>query len=412
METSYFLIISILLLLLLSAFFSGSEAALFSLPAARLKSYRTNADARRRLVASLLSRPRDLLVTIFILNTAVNILLQNVAASLFGDFSGWILKVGVPLVLTLIFGEILPKYIGLQHNFQVSYLVTPLIAFLQKLMRPVCQAIISITTPLSRILFFYLRKAPEITHEELQHILKTSEQHGVFTKDEGEILSGYIYLQDATAKELMRPRDEILFYNIQDPLTTLLHLLIDERCSRVPVCEGILDNVVGIISVKNFFTHRLQIMEPKDLLSILAKPFYIPESTPARLLMRRFAEQQQTLALIVNEYGSITGLLTYEDLLEVVIGEIPDSRDQGHLYTKSGEYEIIASGKLELEEFNDLFGVNFISPNEMVTIGGWLMERLGEIPKSGSSYELDHFLFQVLAATDNRIRRLYIRKLR
>lgn len=411
METAIY-IAAIIILILCSGYFSGSEAALFSLPSTRIKAYQTDPNPRKRLVANLLLRPRDLLVTVFMLNTVVNILLQNVASNLFGDIASWALKVGVPLALTLVFGEILPKYIGLQNNIAFSYLVAPVINFLQNVLKPIRQATIAVTTPISRAMFFFLKKEPEISKEELEHILKTSEEHGIFNADEGELISGYLYLQDAQVWEMMWPREDILYYNIQEPLTKLTYLLIDQECSRIPVCDEELDKVIGIISAKQYFLHRNKLKTPKDLLPILSKPFYIPESTPARMLLRRFSEQDQVLALVVDEYGSITGLITREDLMEAVIGEIVDRRDQASLYTKAGENEIIASGKMELDEFNEHFGVSLESESNMVTIGGWLIEHLGEIPKSGNKFELQGFLFQILASTPSRIRRLYIRKLK
>lgn len=410
MEITLFLA-AIVLLTLSSAYFSGSEAALFSLPATRLKVYQSDNNPRKRLISSLLSKPHDLLVTIFMMNTLVNILLQNVAANLFGEFSSWILKVGVPLVITLVFGEILPKYIGLQINTAFSYVVAPSINFMQNLLKPIRQLTVAITAPISKFMFFFLKKEESISKEELKHILKTSEEHGIFSSDEGELITGYLELQDSTVKDWMRPREDILYYSLEDPLSKLTHILVDEECSRLPVCEKDLDNVLGILTAKQYFLHRDSITLPEHLKPILQKPFYIPETTLARILLRRFYETRQTIALVVDEYSSISGLITHEDLFEVIIGEISDKRDQVQHFTRAGENEIIASGKLELSEFNDLFNSQLVSPENMTTIGGWLTEYLGEIPKSGSTYESNGFFFQVLAATPSRIRRLYIRKL-
>lgn len=410
MDTT-FLIITMLFLVFWSGYFSGSEAALFSLPTTRLKSYRSDPDPRKRLIAALVNRPRDLLVTIFTLNTLVNILLQNTASHFFGDMASWVLKVGVPLVITLIFGEVIPKYIGLQNNLSFAYAVAPVINFLQNMLAPIRKATIAITAPISRIMFFYLKKEDEISEEEVRHILKTSQEHGVFNPEEGELILGYLQLQDAQVRELMRPREDILYYDIHEPLTKLTYLFVDQACSKIPVCDQDLNNILGIISAKQFFVKRDNIQAPENIKPLLTKPLFVPESIPARLLLRRFEEQNQVMALAVDEYGSITGLITHEDLLEVVVGEIADQRDKTRLYTRAGPNEIIASGKLELEEFNEIFGVNLESASNMMTIGGWLTEQLGEIPKSGTKHELHNFLFQVLASTPNRLRRLYIRKL-
>src|SRR5690606_13399137 len=132
-------------------------------------------------------------------------------------------KVGVPLILTLVFGEIIPKYIGMQNNASVAYLVAPLINQFQIWLKPLRHWIIAITYPISRLLFFYLEKEDSISKEELEHVLKTSEQHGVLSPDEAELVSGYLNLQDSIVKELMRPREDILYYNINDPLTKLTY---------------------------------------------------------------------------------------------------------------------------------------------------------------------------------------------
>lgn len=133
---------------------------------------------------------------------------------------------------------------------------------------------------------------------------------------------------------------------------------------------------------------------------------------PAKALLRQMYEKQVSLATVVDEYGSVSGLITIEDLVETVVGEITDRRDEKSRYTRSGEDVIIASGKLELIDFEDIFNIPLTSENHMLTLGGWLTEQLGEIPKSGTKYLTDQFLFHVLAADPNRIRRIYVRRLK
>jgi CBS domain containing-hemolysin-like protein len=407
----FFSVLILLVLTLASAYFSSAETALFSLSSTKIKAYQYNADPRKRLISKLVLQPRDLLVTIFMLNTLVNILIQNAASSMFGAAAGWGLKVGFPLVLMLVLGEIIPKSIGLQNNLRLSYLFAPSIDFLQNFLRPIRKAIIAVTAPISRFLFFYLRPEESISKEELKHVLKTSQEHGVLHHDEAEFVWGYLSLQDTLVKELMRPRDDILYYDISEPLSKLIYLFVDQECSRLPICDKSIQNIIGILSAKTFFLHRHELTSGNQLIPLLSKPYYVPETTPARILLRRFDEQNEVLAIVVDEYGSVSGLITQEDIIEVVIGEISDLRDVRSLYTQAGKNEIIASSRLELSEFNDLFQVDLTSESNMVTIGGWLIEQLGDIPKSGTKYEAHGFLFQVLAADPNRIRRLYIRKL-
>jgi putative hemolysin len=405
--------ISILIFLTFcSGYFSASETALFSLPGTKIKAYANDPNERRRLISQLLQKPKDLLVTVFMLNTLVNILLQNVASHMFGNLASWALKVGVPLVVTLFFGEIIPKYLGMQHNVGISEAVAPLINKLQNLLKPIRQAIITVTYPVSRMLFFSLHKEENISRDELRHVLKTSEELEVLHKDEAELVCGYIDLQDVLVKELMRPRQDVLYYDIQEPLTKLTSLFVDQQCSRIPVCRGSLEDVIGIMSAKDFFLYRKELTTTEGLQKHLTKVFFAPENMLARVLLRRFDEKKLVMAMVVDEYGSIAGLITREDILEVIVGQIKDLRDEKRLYSKQSDHEIIASGKLEIDEFNTIFSTDLVSKNNMVTVGGWLTEQLEEIPKNGTKYETDEFLFHVLTATPNRIRRIYVRHLK
>lgn len=405
------LCVLLLLFLFCSAFLSSSEVALFSLTSMKVKAFKTDPDKRKQLVYRLLSSPRDLLITIIMLNVMVNILIQNVTSSIFGDFSGWWLNIGVPLALTLICGEVIPKSIGMANNASISYRVAPFLDKAQRFFSPLRRALKGVTGVLSRLIFFFLRTEEDISYDELQHALKTSRQYGILNEDEAELIHGYLNLQESQVKELLRPREEVLFFDIEDPLSKLVHLFVDQECSRIPVCRESLDNVIGIISSQAFFLNKEKLQKPDQLISILKKPFFVPEATSAEALLKQMYDHQESLALVVDEYGSISGLIALEDLVEKVVGEIADARDEKSRYTRSGEDVIIASGKMELSEFEDVFGIGLHSENNMVTIGGWLTEQVGDIPKSGTKYTAVGFLFHVLAADVKRIRRIYIRKL-
>ena len=398
-------------LIFCSAYFSSSETALFSLPSTKIKSYLSSHSPRKQLIAQLVLKPRDLLVTVFMLNTVVNILIQNTASHMSGGSASWLFKVGLPFVLMLFLGEIIPKNFGLQNNVWLANLVAPSINFMQNFIRPIRTFIVNITVPVSRALFFYLRPDESISKEELKHVLKTSQEFGVLHPDESDLIWGFLNLQDATVKSLMRPREDVLFYDINEPLTKLTYLFVEQECSRLPVCDGAFDDVLGIISARQYLLHRHEVSTPEELKKYLLNPSYAPENMPAKALFRRLNEDEQEVAIVVDEYGSITGLITREDLIEQVVGDIADLRDAKQLFTKAGPNEIIASGRMELSEFNDYFGVELVSENSMVTIGGWLIEKLGTIPKSGKKFVIDQFIFKVLATDPNRIRRLYIRKL-
>ncbi len=406
------LIFILAVLLFFSGLFSASETALFSLSSLKVKTYKQDKDPRKQLIAQLLSSPRQLLVTIIMLNVSVNILVQNVTSSIFGQASSWALNVGVPLALTLILGEVIPKSLGLVNNDRIAYRMAPIIQLLQTILMPIRRLLVSMTNHISRVLFFFLHKEEEISIDELQHALRTSRKFGVLNEDEAELVQGYLALQESTVKERMRPREEVLFFDLDEPLTKLMHLFVDQECSRIPVCDKGLDQIVGVVTSRFFFLHREEIRTIEDLKTILEKPFFVPETIPAKTLLRQFYDRQDSFAIVVDEYGSVAGIVALEDLVETVIGEITDRRDETNLYTQSGEDVIIASGKMELADLEKIFDVSFSSENNMVTIGGYLTEKMGDIPKSGSKYLTDDFLFHVLAAEPTRVRRVYIRRLR
>jgi len=405
-------VVLLLVFLFCSGFLSSSEVALFSLSSMKVRSFKADLDKRKQLVYKLLSTPKDLLVTIIMFNIIVNIMIQNITSSIFGDFSGWGLNVGLPLVLMVVCGEVIPKSIGMANNAAISYRVAPILNVAQRLFLPIRKVLTAVTSVVSQLLFFFLKPEEEISVDELQHALKTSRRHGILNEDEAELMRGFLHLQDSLVKELMRPREEVLFFDIDEPLSKLIHLFVDQQCTRIPVCRESLDNIIGVITTHVFFIHREKLQNSADLIPLLTKPFFIPEGTSAEALLRQMYDREESIALVVDEYGSISGLISAEDLIERVVGEIADARDEKSRYTMSGEDILIASGKLELAEFEKIFGVALYSENNMVTIGGWLTELMGDIPKAGFKYTAKGFFFHVLAADSRRIRRIYIRRLK
>jgi len=406
------LIISLVILILFSAFLSGTETAFFSLSPFTIRSYKSSKSYKKRLIAKILENPRKLLVTLLMLNVLANILVQNTVSSIFGELSGWLLKVGVPLVLTLLFGEVIPKSLALSNNIRISNWVAKPVHFLEKITGPFRSFLVKVCNYISRIIFFFLKKEKRISSHELELILKTSRAKGVLQSDETFLAEGYLDLQSATVKELMRPKDEILYFNINDSTDNLIHLLTDEQCTRVPVCDGDIDQVIGVISTRRLFFYQEGIKEAGDLKKILRKPLFVPESMNGWSLLQMLRKKNESIAMVVDEYGSINGLVTQEDLFESIVGEINDLRDKKSRYTRSSEDVIIASGKMEIGDFEEIFKVELKNPNNLVTIGGWLTEQLGDIPKTGTKYLTDIFLFYVLAADPNRVRRIYIRKIK
>lgn len=409
---TFYLIVILVCLILGSGILSASETALFSLSSMRVRAYRYGKDSREKLIARLLSSPRKLLVTILMLNVVMNILVQNVVSGIFGTFSSWLLTVGIPLGLTLIFGEVIPKSIAYPMNTWIAYHVAPFLQIMEWILKPIRDVITFLTSGISRFFFFYLKHEKEISIEELKCALRASKQTGAVSEEEASLVRGYLNLEEDLVKELMSPRGEVLFFDIHEPLSKLVSLFVDEECTRIPVCNKTLENLLGIMTSGSFFLHQDRIQTPHQLVPFLRKPQYIPESMVCRSALQQCYEKEETMMIVVDEYGSISGLITLEDLVESVIGQIADRRDKKSHYARCSEDIVIASGKLELTEFEEIFDVHLESPNNMATIGGWLTEELGDIPKSGTKYQTKEFFFHILSADINRVCRVYIRRLR
>ncbi|GAB5411573.1 MAG: hemolysin family protein [Chlamydiales bacterium] len=403
------LIVVLILLIVFSGFLSGSETSLFSLSSMRIKSFSGSKRRGEAVTATLLKEPRKLLVTLLMLNVVMNILVQNVVSSIFGVDGGLIQTVGVPLALTLVFGEVIPKSIALPNNRKIAPMVAPAIGFAAKTLAAPRDVITKVCNWISHHFYFFLRPEEEISVKELKHALKTSKEYGILSGDEAKLLGGYLNLEEDLVKELMRPRGEILYYDLDEPIESLLKLFCEKQVTRVPVVQGDLNEVKGVISSHDFLQNEEKIKKPEDLLKHLEKALFVPESVTASHLIQELTEKR--LALVVDEFGAVSGLITFEDLVEVVIGQIEDPHDEGTLYTKAKEDILIASGKLELSTLEEIFGVELVSPSNMATISGYLIEIMGDIPKPGEKYAEKGLLFHILAADEKRIRRIYIRKI-
>jgi putative hemolysin len=403
-----FLILLLIIFTFASGYFSASETSLFSISPIKIKTYRTLQNPRSRLIAQLLSNPGELLITILILNVCVNILVQNIAANLFSDTPGWGFKVGVPLALTLIFGEIVPKTLALPNNVKIAHLVAPIIHLAQRFLGPIRKVLSKIISEVSKILFIFLKPEQEIAKDEFIHILKTSEEHNVLDNKEASLIGGYLDLQDTTVRELMCPRGEVIHHNIKDNIKDLIESFVTKECSRIPIYEDEFDKIIGVISADIFFLHNIK--TTAQIREYIEKPFFVPETMLAKILLQQLATKNKKLAIVVDEYGIVSGIITLEDIMEVVVGDIEDRRDQQKTYTQAGKNVIIASGKLEVDDFEDIFNLTIDNPYNMVTIGGWLTSILGDIPKSGSKHDIHGLSFQIIAATPTHIKRLYIRR--
>jgi putative hemolysin len=409
--STLFLVIFLVTLLILSAFFSISETALFSLPASQLDAFNKSNYKKKKAIVDLLQRPKSLLITILIMNITVNLGVQNVTSSIFGNVSSVLYTVIIPFVLTLVFGEILPKTMAVTKNVSIAIRVTPILAFSSYILTPLRYIFLKITRVTSYLLSFVLKKDTAITKDEIKHALVTSKASGIMTKDEVKLLLGSLRLSEVQVKEVKCPRQNIFFHDIHDDPQKLRDLFTKKRLSKIPIIDRDIDNVIGTINASSFFTSGYSITAAKDLRGLIDPPFFIPESMLSRTLLALFDEKKIEIAFLVDEYGGVSGLITREDLVEIVVGQIKDVREEKTLYTKQGADVIICSGKYELNDLEQIFDLEIQRKGQETTVGGYLLEILGDIPKSGYKVTENNLMFHVLLATEARVSRVYIKNL-
>jgi putative hemolysin len=402
-------IIAIILLTLASAFCSSSEIAFFSLPSSRIKSYRVSLDTRKRKVAKILQQSKSLLVMIFLLNTIVNVLLQNVFSDAF--FSGsWLEKVLLPLAIILLFGELIPKYISLLYNEWFATTYATAISWLLILTAPFRIAITVISDVISRVLFFFLKAQQPLSKEELQHILQGSEGKGLLHRDEAELLLGVLTLDEKQCKEVMTPRSSMPFYSTQEPISKLIYLFSAHRLPQIFVFAMPEDNILGYISVGDFFVNRATIESQNSVASFLKRPFYIPETTGAKVALEQLREQDIPYALVVDEYGRVSGMLSQNDLVSQIVQTNTLAKQHPQGFTKVAKDTIIAEGTLPLDVLEELFTTSLETEYHVVTLGGWITEQLGSLPKSGTILQYKDLSFRVISADPTKVRKVHVQK--
>ena len=404
-------LIAILILILLlsgSATTSGAETALFSLSQPQVRAFASDPDPRRRAVAALLARPRDLLVTILMINIAINILVQDVVAIAARDVSSWWITVALPLGLTVVFGELVPKSLAMANNQRIALALAPFVMCVANLVRPIRVPVVRWATRISQLLFPFLKPSPPLTADEIRHALAAGSRAGALTPEEVELCEGALELNETPVRALMTPGPDIQLYDLHQPLQALFGLMVQGGRSRVPITDGTIDHVIGILEAPVLFANRPQILEANDLIPLATKPLFVPESMVASDALTLLLARGAHLALVVDEYGSVNGLITREDLAETVIGTSQEpSQDD---LQRAGFEAYIASGKSELSAVEEALGIELPNPHHRVTIGGWLTDELSRIPAAGDEYRGNGLYAQVLASEPTRILKLYLKK--
>lgn len=400
-------------LLLLSAFFSGSEAALFSLSRSQLRRLRQQSGGGQR-AARLLVEPRPLLVTILIGNLTVNILATSSATALALDVlgeSGVGVAFAVMSAVIIVTTEIVPKALGLHWSDRIApALAWPLTVF-HWVLAPV-------RVPLARFSGWVIdavRARLGTSHrsyswDELLTAVRIGHREGALGRFEYEILSHVLEFREKFVREVMTPSIQVVLAPVTASRDELLSLFSSSGRSRVPVYGDSPDDILGILHVKDLVDPRAARSEA-DVRARLHEAYFIQESQPIVELYQELQKRRIHVALVLDEHGSFAGVVTIEDILEQLVGEIRDIRDsRTQLYQMIGPSEIVVSGALEIDDFNEAFDTN-LHDEEHETIAGYVLGITGRIPREGETILTDGLRFQVLSAGPNRIRKMRVEKL-
>ena len=410
MDSNQFLLIPIVLFTISSALFSASETAFFSLPRAWVKSAENSPFAHIRLIAKLLITPQDLLVTIFILNTVVNILVQNSVSAYIGENGSFVAKIFIPFFLLLFLGEVFPQQLGMVKNRTLAESFAPILDKLNRWIAPLRVGVMKVTLPLSRILFAFLQRDRLLGQEEIEHVLSSSQERGVIYPEEVELASGYLDLKESLVRDVQLPKEDMEGYDTHEPLTKLSHLLSEGGHKEVPIYQRNWDHLLGTLSVNTYLQIRDKLKTSQDIKKFVEKPFFIPEVAPARVLLEELLKKGKTTAFCIDEFGGLAGTCLLEDLVEVVFGTLGSSVQEELDYQVVSPTAIIADGTMDLDELESFFKITLRGESTSQSVGGWLIDEIGDIPKIGLLFEKGGIEFQVVSAEPHRVKKVFIKR--
>lgn len=409
------------LMLFLSAIFSSSETALSSMTKLRLKELAEKADSKekRKVVETALHEPNKLLTTILVFNNFVNIFASSlatlIALSLLPNSNAGnatAVVTGVMTLLILIFGEITPKVFATQNPEKVFHLVIRLITFLSYILTPLIWLLVRISNVFIRLLGGNVVKdTPFITENEIVYAMQVGAQEGAIEIEESKMLTRALGLKETNVKEIMIPRVDVIALDENTLLTDALTYVREEGYSRFPVYTDNIDNITGILYAKDIIKaideRGTDILEKLNVREISRVPYYVPETKKIDSLLQEFKDNMVHMAIVVDEYGGTEGLVTIEDIIEEVMGEIMDEFDEGEVFgiDRLNPTTFIIDSKVPINDIERELDVTF-PETDFESIGGYLLELFERVPKVGEEMKVNGFYFRILAASKTRIEKI------
>ncbi len=404
-------LIILFILLLLSAFFSSAETALTTVNKIRMRTLAEEGNKRARTVLAITDNSGKMLSAILIGNNIVNLSAASLTTSLAYSFGGSMVAIasGILTILILLFGEITPKTMATIHSEKMSLIYAPVISLFMKVMTPA----IFVINGLSIGVLFLLRVDPNaknnvMTETELRTIVDVSHEDGVIESDEREMINNVFDLGDARAKDVMVPRVHVTFADVNSTYEELINIFREDKFTRLPVFRDTTDNVVGTINMKDLLlydnTRGFHIQD------ILREAYFTYEYKNISELLVEMRKASFNIAIVLDEYGETAGLITLEDILEEIVGEIHDEYDENEedFIQEIDEREYIVEGSTNLDDLNDRLALDLNSA-EYDSLGGFIIERLDRLPEAGDSIHTEDGIHMVVDKLDkNRIELVHL----
>ena len=404
-------------LLVISAAMSASEVALFSLSPTQLRDVQERGGTACQRVMDLLAKPRRLLATILIASNFVNIaviILSSVAvmdildATKIPAYMVWVIQVLAVAFIIVFIGEVLPKVYATSNPVRVAQLMSGPLVTLRWLFKPISETLVRSTSFIEKR--YRKRTSQNISVDALGHVLDLTNDPSS-TEEEQRILRGIVKFGAIEVRQVMRPRTEMVAFDKELSFKELVAAIVDSGFSRVPVYEVTVDRVIGVLYIKDVLPHLDK--GSFDWHTLLRPPYFVPESKKLDDLLKEFQREKVHLAIVVDEYGGTSGIISLEDVIEEIVGDITDEYDDDDLfYSKLDDHTWVFEGRTALTDVYRVLGIDgdLFEENkgDSGTLGGFILELTGRIPKKGERAELRNFTFVVEGSDNKRIRRVKV----
>jgi putative hemolysin len=406
MIEDYILLLLFIICIVLSAFFSGSEVALISITRAKVRTLFNEGRKGSKHLSELKENPNRFLIAILIGNNIVNVAAAAIATavtiSIFGDI-GVGIATGVVVIVLLFFGEIGPKVYASRNTETLALSVSPPVFYFTRLLSPVIWGIEKLT---ERHGTAEAIAEPSVTEEEIKEWIEVGKEEGTIEQEEREMLYSVLEFADTIAREIMTPRVDVALIEDTRTIDQAMEIFTETGFSRLPVYHDSVDNIIGILNIKDVFATAFSGKKTVALKDLMYDAFFVPETKKIDELLKELQVRKVQMAIVLDEYGSFTGIVTVEDILEELVGDILDEFDREEPeIQKIGEGIFIVDAKMWVEDLNDELDVSLPVHESYETIGGLLIDRLGHIPHSGESVHISesHVSLVVMQMLSRRI---------